>query len=468
MNQNVRELMEKVIDNDYCVGCGICASVKGSPFKMKLDENGKYSPSLLDNIPTEEMDINVLSVCPFAYGKNETEIGKQQFGKEENIKYNEYTGYYLKNYAGYVKEGEFRKKGSSGGMGNWIAKQLLENKLVDGIIHVKSSNDKEEALFDYQVSYSNEELYMGAKSKYYPIEMSKVIQFVKENEGRYALIGIPCFIKSIRLLADKDLVIKERIKYTIGLVCGHLKSDMFAKSMGWQLGVEPDNLTGIDFRKKLDTQYANDYGVEVEGNKDGEYVKSSAPRRELYVGNWGHGLFKYNACEFCDDVLSETADVTVGDAWLPKYTKDSLGTNVIVVRNPIIQKIFEENMDKVHLEEISARMMYESQAGGFRHRRQGLSYRLYLKDKNNQWRPKKRVEASNKMSSKRKVIYEKRTLLSQESFTAYKKALKVNDFNVFIEYMNPIINEYNNIIAPSMLEKSVRKIKRGIFKLIRK
>ncbi|MGO5013581.1 Coenzyme F420 hydrogenase/dehydrogenase, beta subunit C-terminal domain [Niallia sp. Sow4_A1] len=468
MNQDINDLKDKVIDNDYCIGCGICASIKGSPFKMQLDQNGKYSPVLNGDIQNQDTDINVLTVCPFSDSKNETEIGKEKFGKVEGSKYNEFTGYYLKNYAGYVKEGEFREKGSSGGMGNWIAKQLLENKLVDGIIHVKASNGQGEALFEYQVSYSEEQLYNGAKSKYYPIEMSKVIKFVKENKGRYALIGIPCFIKSIRLLADKDFIIKERIKYTIGLVCGHLKSDMFAKSMGWQLGIEPDKLTDIDFRKKLNGQYANDYGVEVKGKQDGNNINYSAPRRELYVGNWGHGLFKYNACEFCDDVLAETADVTVGDAWLPKYSKDSLGTNVIVIRNPIIKKIFDDNMDKIHVEEISARMVYESQAGGFRHRRQGLSYRLYLKDQNKEWRPKKRVEASNKISSKRKVIYEKRTSLSQESFKAYKEALKVNNFNVFIDYMNPKIKEYDKLITPSILIKSVRKIKRGVYKLIKK
>ena len=40
-----------------------------------------------------------------------------------------------------------------------------------------------------------EEVLAGAKSRYYPIEMSKVMDFIKNNEGRYAFVGIPCFIK---------------------------------------------------------------------------------------------------------------------------------------------------------------------------------------------------------------------------------------------------------------------------------
>jgi coenzyme F420-reducing hydrogenase beta subunit len=40
-------------------------------------------------------------------------------------------------------------------------------------------------------------------------------------------------------------------------------------------------------------------------------------------------------------VLAETADVTVGDAWLPEYIKDGLGTNIITIRSPEILAIFE-------------------------------------------------------------------------------------------------------------------------------
>ncbi|WP_078543579.1 Coenzyme F420 hydrogenase/dehydrogenase, beta subunit C-terminal domain [Litchfieldia alkalitelluris] len=471
MNEKVKELIDTVISNDYCIGCGACASLESSPFTMKIDGDGKYRAFLNEGDQTEKVKGNALAVCPFSNdSKNETDIGKAVFGDSNDTSFNEFTGFYIKNYAGYVKEGEFRKRGSSGGMGNWIAAQLLNANLVDGIIHVKSAHGTDNnMLFEYQISYNENELSKGAKSKYYPIEMSKIIKFVTENEGRYALIGIPCYIKSIRLLADQNELIKERIKYSIGLVCGHLKSDMFAKSMGWEMGIEPDKLTSIDFRKKLVDRPANDYGVEVQGEKDGQEVVLSSPTNELYTTNWGHGLFKYNACEFCDDVLAETADVTIGDAWLPKYSKDSMGTNIIVVRNPVIQKILEENKaSTIHIEEISPEKVYQSQAGGFRHRRDGLSYRLYLKDKNNEWRPNKRVEPSHKHTSKRKNIYKKRTFLSQESFKAYKLAEKEEDFAAFIKYMDPIIKDYDKTVAPSVARRILGKLKREVFKLVKK
>lgn len=464
MNGSLVELLETVVENDYCIGCGICASVENSPLSMKLNEDGKYVPYLSEENLMESSN-DYTSVCPFSQKNNvESLIGQAAFGNFEGIHLDDYSGYHLKSYAGYVQENDYRDKGSSGGMGSWIAAKLLETNRVDGIIHVKSSVNKNDVLFDYQVSSDIESLSHGAKSKYYPIEMSQVLKFVKENQGRYAIIGIPCYIKGVRLLEKQDPIIKERIKYHIGLVCGHLKSDMFAKSIGWQLGIEPDKLEYIDFRKKLPNRAANDYGVAVRG-KNEEYI---APTKSLYTTNWGQGFFKYNACEFCDDVLAETADVTVGDAWLPEYSEDTKGTNVIVVRHPDIQKIFEEHEKSVYLEEIDSEKVYQSQAGGFRHRREGLSYRLYLKDEANEWRPLKRVEPSNKHTKKRKKIFGKRYNLSKESFNAYKIAKEKGDFQAFINYMDPLVKDYQKLVINSFPKKAASKIKRELKNIIQK
>ena len=35
-----QELYERVIKNDYCIGCGVCASANDSPFNIKMDEYG--------------------------------------------------------------------------------------------------------------------------------------------------------------------------------------------------------------------------------------------------------------------------------------------------------------------------------------------------------------------------------------------------------------------------------------------
>ena len=426
-----------------------------------MDREGKYQANLdSDKIDNE----SIARVCPFANEAiNEDKIGKKLFEEHCGIHHDAYLGYYLKNFAGGVSEDTYREKGSSGGGGSWLAVTLLEEHLVDYVIHVRPVNQSS-ILFAYAISSTKEEIRDGAKSKYYPIELSNVLDVVRNTPGRCLLIGIPCFIKAVRLLAEQEPIFKERIVFTMGLVCGHLKTDRFAKSIGWELGIHPDKLASIDFRVKLPDSTANIYGVAVKDkNKQKE---TTSPMRDLLVSNWGHGLFRYQACDYCDDVLAETADVTIGDAWLPEYTKDGRGTNIIVARNPTILSLIEKYYNKLAIEEISAEKIYTSQAGGFRHRREGLSYRLYLKDLKKEWRPNKRVKPSNQMSTRRKRIYEHRIPLASKANEAYQDALSANDFSIFKNNIEPELHRYNKLYYRPLLVRVVIRLLRYLRNMV--
>src|SRR5690606_27884286 len=112
--------------------------------------------------------------------------------------------------------------------------------------------EDDKRLFHYQLSISEEDILSSSKSRYYPVELSGMLDIIKDRPGKYLIVGIPCFIKSIRLLTKYDDILKDRIKFCLGLVCGHLKSASFAEMFGWQCGVKPSHLTSINFRTKLD------------------------------------------------------------------------------------------------------------------------------------------------------------------------------------------------------------------------
>ena len=116
------------------------------------------------------------------------------------------------------------------------------------------------------------------------------------------------------------------------------------------------------------------------------------PTKELLGQNWGQGYFKTKASDFTDDVMNETADITLGDAWLPEYTKDSKGNNVIVVRNPVIDDLIREGIEsgRLNLDVVDKETIFRSQAAHYRHTHDELAYRLYKKDKLNQWQPKEK------------------------------------------------------------------------------
>ena len=459
--------IQNIVKRGVCVGCGVCASTKNSPFYMALDATGRYQPKLIEqNTSLHSINLSSSSVCPFDNAAvNEDYIASKLFGAIPEIKKDKYLGYYVSTFVGSVNSDIIRLNSGSGGMVTWLLIYLLENKFIDGVIHVIPTGSSC-VLFRYGVSKTKEEILNGAKSKYYPVEISKVIQEIRNTSFRYAIVGVPCFIKGIRLLALEDKDIREKIKYFIGLVCGHLKTDRYAKSLAWQVGISPDKIQSIDFRVKLSEERANRYGVRITGEIGGEVVDRTIKLNKTIVGNWGYGLFRYLACDFCDDVMAETADISFGDAWLPEYIDDYRGTNIVVIRNPQIQSIINSNTNTLNISKISAEKIYESQIGGFRHRREGLSYRLFLQT-STAYRIEKRVLPDNSISRRRKKIYDLRTLLLTEGNVAYDLAIKHMDFNVFKSTLEKKLKKFDRLYRANIIKRVYRKILLTIFRILK-
>lgn len=436
------DLIENVIDNGYCVGCGACAAVKSSPYQMTTNLIGQYEAKLN---PVEEPNEQVIqicdSVCPFSStAANEDEIGKDLYSS--NCEHNPNTGYYRKAYAGYVAEGQFRELGSSGGFGTWFLHELLRTNRVDSIIHVQPASIDSDKKFTYTISHSLADIQSGSKSRYYPIELSEVIQMVRNTPSRYVIIGLPCFIKSVRLISHIDKTISDRIKYCIGLVCGGLKSLHYADSLAWQVGVVPEELNNIDFRVKSADVAANKYSTLISSREDEVII----PTNQLFGTDWGIGAFKYKSCDFCDDVFSETADVVLGDAWLPEYVHDGNGTNVIVVRSEDIFEMMEAAITekRVMLDELTIERAISSQDAGIRHRKHALSYRLQLEKDN--WTPPKRLNTGNfNISHSEKNRQKLRIKMRDTSHASFQLALKNNDINIYVNSMRPIYQCYKDI-----------------------
>jgi len=448
-----------VINEGFCIGCGACAACPGSEITIKTDENQQLVADL-DSVVS--LPDSVARVCPFSDDAvDESDLAEELFGNEHC--WDGFLGYHLSNYAGYVQESDFRERGSSGGLGTWILAELLREGKVDSVIHVGSRlpEEKDQRLFEYQISRDVESLRGRAKSRYHPIEFSKAIAEIKETGESVAIVGIPCFIKAIRLMCREDAALRNQIRFTVSLVCGHLKSVAFAQMFAWQVGIAPDELLKFDFRVKLTDKPPNLYGITAESS-------SSSQTRcvdQLFGSGWGLGFFKYKACDYCDDVFGETADVTVGDAWLPEYKDDFKGTNIVVVRNREIQQLLNDgiNSKRLNLKQIGPEKAVESQTSGVRHRREGLMYRCRAKDSQRKWRPKKRLDNQRvQFDSDKFKMFLAREELAEISHVAFREAIEKNDYSHFEECMAPVMARYYRAKRGSFLRRLKRLILRKL------
>lgn len=423
----------RVVDSAMCIGCGACAGEPGRA--VEFDAHGHLKPR---GEWTSEPSDAFARVCPFSpEARNEDEIAGELY---PDAPHHGMVGRFLASYVGYADADGFRDRGSSGGMVSWTLAELLRVGLVDAVAHV--APDDQGRLFGYRISRTIEEVNRGAKSRYYPVEMSEVLRTIRATPGRYAIVGVPCFIKALNLLRREDPVLRERISFTLGLFCGHMKSARMIESFAWQMETDIANVRRAEHRIKDPSRPASTYTTEVE-LKDGEVRRKDW--WNLADGDWGAGFFMNPACDWCDDVIAETADISFGDAWVEPYSSDGNGTNVVVVRSTPVAELVTAAIaeGRLHLEPVNAEFVQQTQAAGFRHRREGLAYRLTWRKRG--IRPIKRVNPSRELPRDRKLVYRMRRFVSGGSNRVFLLARRLGRPAVYVRWARTALALYHGV-----------------------
>jgi len=416
-----------IVRAGLCIGCGSCAARPqaipegdAAPVaRMRLDTLGELRPAAATSW-MREGPRDFARICPFSpEAPDEDELADALFASAAHS--DPRIGRFERAYVGHAAEGDYRQRGSSGGMAGWTAAELLRRGLVDAVAHVLPVEGSR--LFRYGISRSPLALARGAKSRYYPVEMSQVLREIRETPGRYAVVGVPCFVKAVQLLRREDALMRERFVFTLGLFCGHMKSALLVESFARQLGVAPRDILTVDFRLKDPSRPANRYTLQIT-LRDGRLLQRDW--FHLIEGDWGSGFFQNPACNFCDDVVAETADISFGDAWVEPHASDWRGTNVVIARSPELARLIEAGIaqGRLALSPVDADFIARTQAAGLRQRREGLAYRLALRTPAS--RPRKRVRAGASLPWRRRLIYRARAAISRWSRPLQRAALALH------------------------------------------
>jgi coenzyme F420-reducing hydrogenase beta subunit len=338
---------------------------------MRFNHCGEYNPVMEGDCVSCGI---CEKVCPFLNGNaNEDTIASECFSGIEGIKHRPETGYYLNSYAGYASDPEMRWDGASGGMLTQTLCKLLKLDIVDYVITV-SPNPDPEKLFHFVVVSTPDDVKRCAKSAYYPVEISEALRNVLQNKGRYAVVGLPCVCKAIRLAQKKSRKLRDRIHVILGLVCGKQQSKYYSQRVSLMAGMtEPP--VSVCFRNKREGIPATNIIFSAFSNND---TKSEIQGADGVSKLWADGVYTLKSCYYCDDVFAECADASFMDAWLPEYFSDSKGTSLVITRN--------------------------SQSGALFAKRQGLAAILLLPRLLSRRTPEKRAFRNGRIRWSRKVI----------------------------------------------------------------
>jgi len=172
--------------------------------------------------------------------------------------------------------------------------------------------------------------------------MSGVIRSILKGDGRFAIIGVPCFLRAVRKAQQKIPALGLRTPYLIGLACNLELGKRYVEFIRKKMNLK-DSIQQIKFRKKMPGGSPYYFEVLTSG---GERVTVRAHEKGLISLAFFTPFFSNKACEFCDDHFAEEADVVLMDAWLPQYSQDWRGTNFLIVRNSEIEKVLKAGADQ--------------------------------------------------------------------------------------------------------------------------
>lgn len=456
---NIPKVISDVVKNDICVGCGICVpACPSKALKMDWNEDGFLIPTLSGSCDSFGECLKVCPFNPFPSEEVRTEDELANLFLKEAPNFHPKVGKYYNTYVGYSEQ--YRLTSSSGGLATYILSELFDRKLVEAVITV---GEGENNYYEYKLIKSKHDLLASSKTKYYPVTMAEALQELQNFEGKVAVVGIGCFIKAVRLLQHQNPTFKNKIVFTVGIICGGLKSKFFAEYLASKTGVRNNNFSKPEFRVKDLSTYAGDYAFScVDAVGEEKQIKMRI------VGDmWGSGMFKNNACDFCDDVTTELPDISLGDAWLEPYIQDAKGTNIIITRSAIAEKILSEGYDSgtVYLENIDLERLIKTQQGSYNHRQTGLKYRTSQAHKKGLLVPPKRNWESNFFFFDYKIVQLYRMKVRKSSFTYWKKYgdavwfdLKIKKMLVVLQKKTRIYHYRRAIFTKSIFKKVIYKL----------
>ena len=457
--ENVTEI---VVPGDMCVGCGVCAGVcPVQALQMKM-KNGKYTPVLKGKcLPRCGM---CLSSCPFFdHGDNQDDIAQGRFGQETGIQYDSVIGYYLNCYIGYSKTGSHREEGASGGMATWVLERLLKRGEIDCVVTVRPRMANRGPLFEMTVLTSVEDVRSAAGSRYYPVELSGPLHTIwsEQNDLRYAIVGVPCFLYGIRRAMNQNSRLNRRISYLLGLACGLYPTAQYTEVLSVWAGVAPSKVRTVGYRFKDGISMGWDYRFRAQG-ANGNWSRPVG-QLETFRYLWGRYYFAHSSCLYCDDVFAEVADAVFADAWLPEYLSETRGNSIVVARHPRIASIFEEGNTEgtCTLLPCSINEVLASQESVIYQKREAIRKRVKVAREEKLWLPRMRVKPDDTLSeSERRAIFELvRTVRASKMIWPYFRRLPPATLALFFGIVDTYAGGLRYGISTSLplLSKHIRK-----------
>jgi len=332
------QALKNVIDSNLCTGCGTCVGIcPNEILAMQITKRGIEVPrAVKDNCK----DCNLCtSVCP-VINENHRQLNQFVFNKAS---YDRFIGTFCNCYTGYSTNARIRWEATSGGLITSLLIFLLETKQIDKALLIRTSQEdplKGESF----IAQTRTDIMSAMGTKYVPVSLNKLIRKILAEEGKFAIVGLPCHIQAIRRAELKVSALRDKISYHLGLTCSHTMNYHGIGYVLGKMGIPRDSIMKLDYRGR---GWPSGIRVLLRDGRE-RFVPN---QNSLWSEIFGGYFFTPYCCTMCFDHLNEFSDISFADAWLPEILKnDTKGTSIAITRTKLGEDLIKSSVSEGRIE----------------------------------------------------------------------------------------------------------------------
>ena len=361
--------ISQTTNNNLCLGCGLCEDICPSSSIKVIIKKGEYRPIVDESKCLGDKCSKCSKICP-GLGVKLKEIGEQVL-EVDSLNENKYIGKYLKLYTGHATDEEIRYHSASGGMVTALLAWLFEKGIIQGAVVTRFSS-KDHITPEPFIARTKEDLISARSSKYCPVSMQGIRKKIREAEGKYVIVGLPCHIQGFRKIEETDIKFKEHVFAYWGLYCSSGRTFHLTEYVLKERKIPTENINYFAYRDegclgslivRYRPQSKNGMGVTY-SNSQTSPLDSERVHKERYGSYYNlRSYFIPRRCHFCIDHSAELSDISFGDIHIKPYSDDKIGVNSIIVRSPKMLELIKqvENDGGVAINDLDEDVLVASQ-----------------------------------------------------------------------------------------------------------